>query len=310
MRANSKRSGFTLIEMMVVMAIVIVLAGIILPVAQKLRGSGYALKCISNMNAIGKALLSYQIAYEGWMPYVLEETGRQDRGRTYADVLTAEDNALIWKYEISFIQNNLSPQDRDSKDFCLSRIFFDPVKGKGNGNYFLSKRHFGARLQVKVAGSSIGVRKWEDYFDYVTPVGERDANESEQVALQKHHRGYMPFRTWEEPSRAAILAPSKDPNLQRGLGKEGSQVNIDYRHGGEANILFLDGHVEQFKEGDDRLFDLFDAKFDLRERTDGWPQLHVPPGIMVGGVFLKKARSPDEADKLADMKQLEDLPSD
>jgi prepilin-type processing-associated H-X9-DG protein len=73
-------------------------------------------------------------------------------------------------------------------------------------------------------------------------------------------KGYMPYSTWREPSRAAIVGPSRDSMIQRGYAREGDDVNIEYRHEGEANILFLDSHVEQFKKGDDKLFDLFDHK--------------------------------------------------
>jgi|GEM_PF-2027210 len=275
MRANEKRFAFTLIELLVTMAIIMMLLGISVPVYQKLSSAGYGVKCVGNMRAIGSAFFTYQAQYSSWMPYVLIDEGEQEKGVTYVQAIESAGMvdgetgkaalAVGWKYELTFILGNYPLSRRIEEDFCLSGVFFDPVKGKGKGNYFLSRRHFGARLQVKVP-SGDGGWKWENYYEFINVASRRAGGIQGRVAQKIHPRGYMPYSTWREPSRAAIMGPSKSPTMQRGLGRDGDEINIEYRHNGEANILFLDGHVSQFKKGDDSLFGLFDEKFDPKLR--------------------------------------------
>ena len=55
----SRRRGFTLVEMLVVMAVLALLATLARPVFNKVSESGRAAKSISNLTAIGKAILLY-----------------------------------------------------------------------------------------------------------------------------------------------------------------------------------------------------------------------------------------------------------
>jgi len=262
MNEKEKRKGFTLIELLVVMAIIMLLAGASMPVYHRFRASGYAVKCLGNLNAIGKALNAYQAEYKGWMPYILDEKGEQSRTAEYRHA----NKAVIWKYEISAIINNIDPDTYHRKRFRLCDAFFDPVSGRGKGNYFVSKKQFGAKVQVYTWDPATKTKKWIDYYDYANLSSYRVGGVQGKVVKQVKPKGYMPYTTWKEPAKAAIVAPSKDPKLQRGLGRESEDnmdeenVNIEYRHLGSANVLFLDGHVKQYSKGDESLFEHFDKK--------------------------------------------------
>ncbi|MGQ9731365.1 MAG: prepilin-type N-terminal cleavage/methylation domain-containing protein [Candidatus Zipacnadales bacterium] len=63
---KAQRQGFTLIEILVVIAILAILAAIIFPVFFKARGKARQTKCLSNLKQIGAALIMYADDHDGY----------------------------------------------------------------------------------------------------------------------------------------------------------------------------------------------------------------------------------------------------
>lgn len=66
--AGNRQRGFTLIELMVVVAIIALLIAILLPSLQKARNAARGSRCLSNLRALGSATTMYMADNKDWLP--------------------------------------------------------------------------------------------------------------------------------------------------------------------------------------------------------------------------------------------------
>jgi len=68
MAGNKRRNGFTLVEMMVVVALLVVVMAFVVPSFTALAAQNERASCMANMRAIGQALLLFREDYQCWPP--------------------------------------------------------------------------------------------------------------------------------------------------------------------------------------------------------------------------------------------------
>ena len=62
------KTGFTLLELLVVIAVIAMLASLLLPALTNAREMGRRMKCASNLKQLGLAIMMYADDYGGWGP--------------------------------------------------------------------------------------------------------------------------------------------------------------------------------------------------------------------------------------------------
>jgi len=67
--AETWKGGFTLVEILVVAAVIAVLFGLLLPVLASARGAAWQANCFSNLRQLGYAFHIYSTTYDGLIPH-------------------------------------------------------------------------------------------------------------------------------------------------------------------------------------------------------------------------------------------------
>ena len=94
---SRQQTSFTLIELLIVVAIIAILAGLLLPALNKAREKAKSLSCLSNLKQTILGSINYQNDYANWMPPNLTAASRmQVQEYRIGDFLSTPSNDGNW----------------------------------------------------------------------------------------------------------------------------------------------------------------------------------------------------------------------
>ncbi|MGI5924076.1 MAG: DUF1559 domain-containing protein [Lentisphaeria bacterium] len=210
-----KTKSFTLIELLVVIAIIAILAAMLLPALAKAREKARAISCTSNFKQIGTAFTMYVDDADGSMPSCFSLPSEWAGAFSSSNnTLNKPPQILFWDYIGGNYKSFICPSDPTPKNYD-----------------FWNFRNFDGKTELSSNGSSVIHN--EPMFAYT--------NE------RKYALSNIPSPT------LCMVAADGNHVLAYNLGVLDPMVTsipnkrIDWSHGEQANVLFVDGHAEMIR---------------------------------------------------------------
>ncbi|MBN4049823.1 type II secretion system protein [bacterium AH-315-M10] len=214
---NPRKSGFSLIELLIVVAIIAILVGMIVPIVQFVRERATQTNCFSNMRQLGTAFELYKNKWGGWYPHedrdsLAKNTSLEKGNFSWFDVLDPFINA----------EGNLSRVKQ-----CPAWLGYEETAGQ----FQTADKHsikMNSKLSQGILRSPLA--GWTGPFPH-------DA--------EKHHFYWVPVQLIKKPQLTILLIDGRTDGSQGGhiisyIGR------VSCRHMGGTNILFVDLHCEWY----------------------------------------------------------------
>lgn len=216
---RSRKSGFSLIEVLVVVVIIAILVGMIVPIIQYVRARAYQANCFSNMRQLGSAFELYKNKYNGWYPH-------EDRDSLPKGTSTAKGNFSWFDVLDPFInaEGNLSRVKQ-----CPGWAGYEETVGQMQ-TADLHSIKINSKLSNGIHKSPLA--GWTGPFPH-------DAENS--------HFYWIPAHLIKKPQHTILLIDGRmdNPGSASQIKTYTGNVAAD-RHQGGCNILFVDLHAEWF----------------------------------------------------------------
>lgn len=221
-RKNSCRINFTLLELLIVIAVIAILVGLILPALHKAKERGRNAACQSNLKQIGNGLFLYAGDNDDFIPHIYVLNSSSTPVNTWSYLLRGY---------IKTIRVYLCPSDSETLLLYAGKTLFSQLDSNGWNSGGLNGRNsgqfsYGMNSKTNIAGTS------------------RSKNPI-RLTKNRHTRGIVadtePYRPGFVYVYRLDLAPTSTAN-----GQYSSALSIFHNMG--SNYLNTDGSVSYGKK--------------------------------------------------------------
>lgn len=197
---------FTLVELLIVIAIIAILAGMLLPALNKARESARTISCVSNSSSVGKVVLFYVHDYKDYLPNPYH-TGSGVTGNSSAGTASKADWYFMLKVN-SIYKIAIDPDKTGKKLTVTKSIYYCPSDEK---------------WKTSIYKSSYGVNSGPVGSSLKHPVRITKIRKPNLVLMVGENKGHFSLQS-TRPREAFCLT---------------------VRHSNQSVCTFIDGHTEK-----------------------------------------------------------------
>ncbi len=241
-RMQGSSGGFTLIEFLVVIAVIGILAGMLLPTLSRAKSLAQLTKCKSNVRQMGIGLISYVGDYGAYPGKFFPGDGELVLDKLWIQ--------MIEPYTMSRWNAPLY----DCPGFRYKKVPFEPLSRQDKGGYAYNMAGAVSRNQ---AGAILGLGP--DITGELTPRGApvlSQVRESRIVAPSDMAAIGDAYDEYDPPANGGLTLQYGYQLGDRAM-KERARLSTRKRHTGAFTVVFCDGHVEHMNPS--KLFGQDDA---------------------------------------------------
>ena len=207
---KARNSAFSLVEILVVIAVLAILMAMMIPIAKGVLENGRTARCLSNLRQIGSGIFNYAAENDGRI--VPDFDGRY----RWAELLQ-----VTGYLNTGVTEQNFSQAIRPS-----SILLCPAAKIEFDGTYWVSSEKRG-----RLYGATYGINRYVSYY-----------NEDPTMSTFRQLR----LQGISQPQQLYLLTDSYHTSVLN--YPHIPEVFPAKIHRGAANILFCDGHVETVKD--------------------------------------------------------------
>lgn len=225
---------FTLVELLVTIAIIAILASMLAPALNSARNKARTIQCVSNIRNVNTALISYADSYDGFVPGVTSNDNSPDgTGKKMG-----WSSLLLYEGHIRNGRELTCPEVLSRECYCV-RDAYSMTTGKaefflensGNDLWHMAYGGYGMNYFVQGGRNLHPART----YPRVRLSGIRQPSRKLAVADTRGND------IGGKPSGSYVLAPASSSG---GVATGGTLYNW---HQNTANVMFFDGHVASFQ---------------------------------------------------------------
>lgn len=238
-KINDNPHKFTLIELLIVIAIIAILAAMLLPALNMAKESARGAMCKANMKQM---CTGFQMYSDDFLTYYPPVKGTYN-GFTWNGVTNNSNGIIIPWFSAIYLGQYIGYTNLGTTAFDTSTI--NPANQVTACPGWLNKKG-------NVTKTELGI----GYNNSAWPYSNFSSAVNFTVSPPTKATTYNPTKSAKKPDKVLVIGDCKDRNLSNtyvptsfwGRLPDGNECNADYRHLGSTNIGFMDGHVDYSKD--------------------------------------------------------------